>query len=79
MYDGHGGNELELLSVYILLVHFFLLIWNSLVILLSGVGKVVAKFCAKYLHQQVLSNEAYGAGDFETSLQGAFFRYCLFL
>ncbi|CAN8284212.1 unnamed protein product [Cochlearia groenlandica] len=39
-------------------------------------GKVVAKFCAKYLHQQVLSNEAYEAGDVETSLQRAFFRYC---
>ncbi|KAF3579503.1 hypothetical protein DY000_02034388 [Brassica cretica] len=37
-------------------------------------GKVVAKFCAKYLHQQVLSNQAYGAGDIETSLQRAFFR-----
>ena len=78
MYDGHGGNELELFCVYTF-GNFFLLIWNSLVILLSGVGKVVAKFCAKYLHQQVLSNEAYGAGDIETSLQRAFFRYCLFL
>ncbi|KAE8717269.1 putative protein phosphatase 2C 60 [Hibiscus syriacus] len=37
-------------------------------------GKVVAKFCAKYLHQQVLKHEAYAAGDIETSLQGAFFQ-----
>ncbi|RDX76533.1 putative protein phosphatase 2C 60, partial [Mucuna pruriens] len=37
-------------------------------------GKVVAKFCAKYLHQQVLKNEAYLAGDIGTSLQESFFR-----
>ncbi|KAE9599389.1 putative protein-serine/threonine phosphatase [Lupinus albus] len=37
-------------------------------------GKVVAKFCAKYLHQQVLKSEEYIAGDVGTSLQKAFFR-----
>lgn len=37
-------------------------------------GKVVAKFCAKYLHQQVLKNEAYATGDIGTSVQKAFFR-----
>ncbi|KAL2489937.1 putative protein phosphatase 2C 60 [Forsythia ovata] len=37
-------------------------------------GKVVAKFCAKYLHQQVLKHEAYLAGDIGTSVQKAFFR-----
>lgn len=37
-------------------------------------GKVVAKFCAKYLHQQVLKHEAYAAGDVGTSVQRAFFR-----
>ncbi|KAI6680412.1 hypothetical protein NL676_034293 [Syzygium grande] len=37
-------------------------------------GKVVAKFCAKYLHQQVLKDEAYSAGDIKTSVQKAFFR-----
>ncbi|KAK6912485.1 PPM-type phosphatase-like domain [Dillenia turbinata] len=37
-------------------------------------GKVVAKFCAKYLHQQVLKSEAYSAGDLGTSVQKAFFR-----
>ncbi|KAH7841315.1 hypothetical protein Vadar_028281 [Vaccinium darrowii] len=37
-------------------------------------GKVVAKFCAKYLHQQVLKNEAYTTGDIGTSVQKAFFR-----
>ncbi|KAI3472996.1 hypothetical protein Pfo_030079, partial [Paulownia fortunei] len=37
-------------------------------------GKVVAKFCAKYLHQQVLKHESYLAGDIGTSIQKAFFR-----
>ncbi|KAJ6957010.1 hypothetical protein NC653_039052 [Populus alba x Populus x berolinensis] len=37
-------------------------------------GKVVAKFCAKYLHRQVCKNEAYAAGDMGTSVQKAFFR-----
>ncbi|KAK4357905.1 hypothetical protein RND71_023515 [Anisodus tanguticus] len=37
-------------------------------------GKVVAKFCAKYLHQQVLKHEAYLQGDIGTSVQKAFFR-----
>ncbi|CAL5434950.1 unnamed protein product [Camellia sinensis] len=37
-------------------------------------GKVVAKFCAKYLHQQVLKHEAYSAGDIGTSVHKAFFR-----
>uniref|UniRef100_A0A6N2N8C2 protein-serine/threonine phosphatase n=1 Tax=Salix viminalis TaxID=40686 RepID=A0A6N2N8C2_SALVM len=37
-------------------------------------GKVVAKFCSKFLHQQVLKNEAYAAGDIGTSVQKAFFR-----
>ncbi|KAL7222436.1 hypothetical protein ACSBR1_024182 [Camellia fascicularis] len=37
-------------------------------------GKAVSKFCAKYLHQQVLKHEAYLAGDLGTSLQKAFLR-----
>ncbi|KAK2452851.1 protein-serine/threonine phosphatase [Trifolium repens] len=37
-------------------------------------GKAVAKFCAKYLHQQVLKSEEYIVGDVGTSLQKAFFR-----
>ncbi|XP_075488606.1 putative protein phosphatase 2C 60 isoform X2 [Primulina tabacum] len=37
-------------------------------------GKVVAKFCAKYLHRQVLKQEAYLAGDIGTSVQKSFFR-----
>ncbi|RDX81314.1 putative protein phosphatase 2C 60, partial [Mucuna pruriens] len=37
-------------------------------------GKVVAKFCAKFLHQQVLKSEAYLVGDIGTSLQKAFLR-----
>ncbi|XP_072962183.1 probable protein phosphatase 2C 11 [Typha angustifolia] len=37
-------------------------------------GKVVAKFCAKYLHTQVLMNEAYSTGDLGSSVQRAFFR-----
>ncbi|XP_071723946.1 probable protein phosphatase 2C 60 [Rutidosis leptorrhynchoides] len=37
-------------------------------------GKVVAKFCAKYLHQQVLKSDTYRAGDIGSSMQKAFFR-----
>ncbi|KAL4284505.1 hypothetical protein GQ457_16G000400 [Hibiscus cannabinus] len=37
-------------------------------------GKVVAKFCAKYLHRQVLKNEAFAAGDIGISVQRAFLR-----
>ncbi|CAK9141319.1 unnamed protein product [Ilex paraguariensis] len=37
-------------------------------------GKVVAKFCSKFLHRQVLKHEAYSAGDIGTSVQKAFFR-----
>ncbi|XAR67817.1 Phosphoprotein phosphatase [Bertholletia excelsa] len=37
-------------------------------------GKGVAKFCAKYLHEQVLKNEAYLAGDLGVSLQKSFLR-----
>ncbi|KAK9101756.1 hypothetical protein Sjap_019010 [Stephania japonica] len=37
-------------------------------------GKVVAKFCAKFLHQQVLKNEAFSTGDLGTSVQKAFLR-----
>ncbi|XP_074280452.1 putative protein phosphatase 2C 60 [Silene latifolia] len=37
-------------------------------------GKVVSKFCAKFLHQQVIKSEAYSAGDLATALEKAFFR-----
>ncbi|KAL1290979.1 hypothetical protein HN51_059531 [Arachis hypogaea] len=37
-------------------------------------GKVVAKFCAKFLHQQVLRSKEYADGDIGTSLQKAFLR-----
>ncbi|XP_039060952.1 probable protein phosphatase 2C 60 isoform X2 [Hibiscus syriacus] len=37
-------------------------------------GQAVAKFCAKYLHQQVLKHEAYSAGEIGTSLQKSFLR-----
>ncbi|KAF4347538.1 hypothetical protein CsatB_007256 [Cannabis sativa] len=37
-------------------------------------GKVVAKFCAKFLHRQVLKNDAYTGGDIGTSVQKSFFR-----
>ncbi|XP_052190329.1 probable protein phosphatase 2C 60 isoform X1 [Diospyros lotus] len=37
-------------------------------------GKVVAKFCAKFLHQQVLKDKAYSAGDIGASVQKAFLR-----
>ncbi|AQK69065.1 hypothetical protein Zm00014a_014560 [Zea mays] len=37
-------------------------------------GRVVAKFCAKYLHGQVLKSEAYSTGDLGTAVHRAFFR-----
>ena len=37
-------------------------------------GKVVAKFCAKYLHQQMLKSEAYITRDLGTYVQKSFFR-----
>ncbi|MBA0723762.1 hypothetical protein Golax_004318 [Gossypium laxum] len=43
-------------------------------IYISCVGQAVSKFCAKYLHQQVLQHEAYSAGDIGTSLQKSFLR-----
>jgi len=38
-------------------------------------GKVVAKFCAKYLHREVLHSEAYAAGDLGAAVHRAYFRY----
>ncbi|KAG8379676.1 hypothetical protein BUALT_Bualt07G0113800 [Buddleja alternifolia] len=37
-------------------------------------GKEVAKFCAKFLHQQVLDHEAHLDGDLGTSVRKAFLR-----
>ncbi|URE48483.1 Transferase family [Musa troglodytarum] len=37
-------------------------------------GKVVAKFCAKYLHSQVLKHELHLGGDLAASVRKAFFR-----
>lgn len=37
-------------------------------------GKDVAKFCAKYLHQEVRTHESYSAGDLGASLERAFLR-----
>nr|TKR97364.1 hypothetical protein D5086_0000213570 [Populus alba] len=37
-------------------------------------GQAVSKFCAKYLHEQVLKHESYLSGDLGTSLQKAFLR-----
>ncbi|CAI9283670.1 unnamed protein product [Lactuca saligna] len=37
-------------------------------------GQAVSKFCAKYLHQQVLKQEAYAAGDIGTAAQKSFLR-----
>lgn len=43
------------------------------------VGDEVAKFCAKYLHQQFLRHEAYSAGELSTSIQKSFLRlFCFF-
>lgn len=38
-------------------------------------GKVVSKFCAKYLHSQVLKHELHLGGDLAASVRKAFFRY----
>ncbi|CAL9771421.1 unnamed protein product, partial [Musa acuminata subsp. burmannicoides] len=37
-------------------------------------GKVVSKFCAKYLHSQVLKHELHLGGDLAASVRKAFFR-----
>ncbi|XP_004252301.1 probable protein phosphatase 2C 60 [Solanum lycopersicum] len=37
-------------------------------------GDEVSKFCAKFLHQEVLNHEAYSAGDIDTSTRHAFLR-----
>ncbi|KAL3511991.1 hypothetical protein ACH5RR_024708 [Cinchona calisaya] len=37
-------------------------------------GKAVARFCAKYLHEQVLKTKAYSTGDLGSSLQKSFLR-----
>ncbi|XP_057791417.1 probable protein phosphatase 2C 60 isoform X3 [Salvia miltiorrhiza] len=37
-------------------------------------GNEVSKFCAKFLHQQVLNDEAYATGDLENSVRKAFLR-----
>ncbi|WMV57696.1 hypothetical protein MTR67_051081 [Solanum verrucosum] len=37
-------------------------------------GDEVSKFCAKFLHQEVLNHEAYSAGDIHTSIRHAFLR-----
>ena len=44
-------------------------------IFLYFLGRVVAKFCAKYLHREVLKSEVYLAGDLGAAVHGAFFRY----
>lgn len=76
VYDGHGGKRKNksLVQWNLAFCSCIQESWNLNCILGSGVGKVVSKFCAKYLHQQVLSDEAYAAGDVGTSLQKAFFR-----
>lgn len=37
-------------------------------------GKVVAKFCAKFLHKELLTDEGYLAGDLSASVRRAFLR-----
>lgn len=41
-------------------------------------GKEVSKFCAKFLHQQMLADEAYVNGDLGTSIRKAFLRLFIF-
>lgn len=37
-------------------------------------GKVVAKFCSKYLHREVMKSEGYSVGELGTAVNKAFFR-----
>ncbi|KAK1436773.1 hypothetical protein QVD17_02555 [Tagetes erecta] len=37
-------------------------------------GQAVSKFCAKFLHQQVIKHEAYSSGDIATAVQKSFLR-----
>ncbi|KAH9603789.1 hypothetical protein KSS87_018815 [Heliosperma pusillum] len=37
-------------------------------------GKAVAKFCAKFLHKELLTDEAYKAGDLSNSIRRVFLR-----
>lgn len=37
-------------------------------------GDEVSKFCAKFLHREVLNHEAFSVGDVGTSMQHAFLR-----
>ncbi|KAF9617122.1 hypothetical protein IFM89_034172 [Coptis chinensis] len=87
VYDGHGGKAFydgHLYNFYVwcgCLIKGKKLNLNSPHALIEDpegclveYGKVVAKFCGKYLHQQVLKNEAYSAGDLGTSVQKAFIR-----
>ncbi|XP_027356484.1 probable protein phosphatase 2C 60 isoform X2 [Abrus precatorius] len=57
-----GVHQWKMLMLHIL-------IWMSQLHFL-----VVAKFCAKFLHQQVLKSEEYLVGDIGTALQKAFLR-----
>ncbi|GJS50712.1 putative reverse transcriptase domain-containing protein [Tanacetum coccineum] len=47
---------------------------NGATQLLKRQRKDVANFCAKFIHQQVLKQEAYATGDIETSVQKSFLR-----
>ncbi|KAI3773483.1 hypothetical protein L1987_48013 [Smallanthus sonchifolius] len=40
----------------------------------DAVSQAVSKFCAKYLHQQVIKHEAYSSGDIGTAVQKSFIR-----
>ncbi|KAF9617127.1 hypothetical protein IFM89_034177 [Coptis chinensis] len=64
-WDTEQCKGSQLLSILILTRSLF---WSTL-----ADGKVVVKFC-RYLHQLVLENEAYSAGDLGPSVQKAFFR-----
>uniref|UniRef100_A0A6N2KHA6 Uncharacterized protein n=1 Tax=Salix viminalis TaxID=40686 RepID=A0A6N2KHA6_SALVM len=78
VYDGHGGKNCKFQSDFIVfLADLWLCPYMNKVKVIAAMfnsSKVVAKFCSKFLHRQVLKNEEYAAGDIGTSVQKAFFR-----
>jgi protein phosphatase 1G len=79
VFDGHGGKliakncELSMLTIFSTSHTKTVCLSPSYFLHVSG--KVVAKFCAKYLHREVVNKETYASGDLGTAVQRAFFRY----
>jgi hypothetical protein len=80
VFDGHGG-KVDWEDHHLFFAHDLLHMvpkWSltsSYRYHLPASGKVVAKFCSKYLHREVLKSEGYSVGDLGTAVHRAFFRY----